>query len=112
MKKILLGLVIIIAMLILYQYKSPIMSSEEAIISIEKHLQNPPKASRQSISIIDLKEIPMENIRAVLNQKNGFLNELTNRKQWEVTVKYNDIEPTVVIDAHTGDFINLYGPHN
>lgn len=112
MKKILLGLVIIIAMLILYQYKSPIMSSEEAIISIEKHLQNPPKASRKSISFIDLKEIPMENIRAVLNQKNGFLNELTNRKQWEVTVKYNGIEPTVVIDAHTGDFINLYGPNN
>ncbi|KOS66286.1 hypothetical protein AEA09_18900 [Lysinibacillus contaminans] len=112
MKKILLGLFVIMVMIILYQYKSPIMSTEEAIISIEKHLQNPPKESRKSISYVVLKEIPIENISTFLNQKNGFLNELTNRKQWEVTVKYNGIEPTVVIDAHTGDFIDLYGPLN
>lgn len=112
MKKILVGLAVIVAMIILYQYKSPIMSTEEAIISIEKHLQNPPKESRKAISYMDLKEIPIENISTVLNQKNGFLNELTNRKQWEVTVKYNGIEPTVVIDAHTGDLIDMYGPFN
>lgn len=112
MKKILLGLVIIVAIIILYQYKSAILSTEEAIISIEKHLQNPPKEWRKSISYVDLKEIPIGNISASLNQKNGFLNELTNRKQWEVTVKYNGIDTTVVIDAHTGEFIDLYGSLN
>ena len=49
---------------------------------------------------------------AFLNQKNGFWNKLTNKKQWEVTVKYNGIQPTVVIDAYTGKFIDLYGPLN
>ena len=66
----------------------------------------------QSPPYVDLKEIPIENVSAFLKQKNGFWNELTNRKQWEVTVKYNGIEPTVVIDAYTREFIDLYGSLN
>ena len=60
----------------------------------------------------DLKEISIENISVFLNQKSGYWNELTNRKQWEVTIKYNGSEPTVIIDAYTGEFIDLYGPLN
>jgi len=112
LKKILLGLVVIMAMIFLYLYQSPVMSTGEAITSAEKHLQNPPKEWRKSISNVDLKGNPIENVSAFLNQKNGFWNELTNRKQWEVTIKYNGIEPTVVIDAYTGKFIDLYGPLN
>ena len=100
------------AMGFLYLYQSPIMSTGEAIIHAEKHLQNPPNEWRKSISNVDLKEIPIENVSAFLKQKKGFWNELTNRKQWEVTIKYNGIEPTVIIDAYTGEFIDLYGPLN
>ena len=100
------------AMIFLYQYQSPIMSTGEAIFSAEKHLQSPPKEWEKSISYVNLKELPIENVSAFLNQKNGFWNKLTNKKQWEVTVKYNGIEPTVVIDAYTGKFIDLYGPLN
>ena len=110
MKKILLGLVVVMAMIFLYIYQAPIMSTGNAIVSAEKHLQNPPKEWSKSISNADLKEIPIENISVFLNQKNGFWNGLTNRKQWEVTIKYSGIEPTVVIDAYTGEFIDLYGP--
>ena len=88
------------------------MSTNEAIVSAENHLQNPPKEWRNQIVNVDLKEIPIENSSVFLNQKNGFWNELTNRKQWEVTIKYNGNEPTVVIDAYTGEFIDLYGPLN
>ena len=88
------------------------MGTGEAIISAEKILQNPPHEYRKTISYLDLKEIQMENINAFLYPKNGFFNELTNRKQWEVTIKYNGTEPTVVIDTHTGDFIDIYGPVN
>ena len=112
MKKILLGLVVVMAMIFLYIYQSPIMSTGDAIVNAEKHLQNPPKEWRKSISNADLKEISIENSSVFLNQKSGYWNELTNRKQWEVTIKYNGSEPTVVIDAYTGEFIDLYGPLN
>ena len=112
MKKIFLGLVVVITMIFLYLYQSPILSTGEAIFSAEKHLQSPPEEWGKSISYVDLKETPIENVSAFLNQKNGFWNKLTNRKQWEVTVSYNGIEPTVVIDAYTGEFIDLYGSLN
>lgn len=112
LKKLLLGLVIIMAMIFLYSYQSPIMSTGEAIASAEKHLQNPPKEWEKSFSSFDWNEIPLENISASLNQKNDFWSNLTNRMTWEVTIKNNGQEPTVVIDAYTGKFIDIYGPLN
>ncbi len=56
--------------------------------------------------------VPIENISATLNQKSGVWNQLTNRMQSEVTIKYNGIEPTIVMDAYTGSFIDIYGPLN
>ena len=44
MKKLLLSLVIIMAMIFSYSYQLPIMSREEAIVSAEKHLQNPQRS--------------------------------------------------------------------
>ncbi|MFJ5791184.1 hypothetical protein ACIQXW_01620 [Lysinibacillus sp. NPDC097162] len=111
MKKILLGFVVM-AMIFLYIYQSHIMSTVEAISSAERYLQKPPEEWSKSISYVDLNEIPIENIRATLNQKSGFWNQLTNRMQWEVTIKYNGIEPTIVMDAYTGSFIDIYGPLN
>ncbi len=112
MKKFLFGLVVIITMIFLYQYQSPIMSTGEAIIQAEEYLQHPPKEWKNSISYIDLKEIPSGNINTSLKPKNGFWNELTNKKQWEVTIKYNGTQPTIIMDAYTGKFINLSGPLN
>ncbi len=110
MKKILLGLVVVLAMIFLYLYQLPTLMTIEAIYSAERYLQNPPKELSKSISYLDLKEVPEENVSAVLNQRSGFWNQLTNRMQWEVTIKYNDIQPTVVIDANTGKYIDIYGP--
>lgn len=110
MKKIVLGLVAIILMTFLYLYQSPIMNTVEAIIKAEKHLQNPPEEWAKSIPNVDLKKVPIENVSAVLQQKGGFWNQLTNRMQWEVTIKYSGIQPTVVMDAYTGKFIDIYGP--
>ena len=47
-----------------------------------------------------------------LTPKQGYWNEITNKMKWEVTIKYTDKESTIVLDAHTGKFINLYGPLN
>jgi len=86
------------------------MRTWEAVISAEKHLQNPPQEFSKSIPRINLEDIPVENISTVLNQKSGSWNQLTNRMQWEVTIKYSGIQPTVVMDAYTGKFIDIYGP--
>lgn len=77
------------------------MSTVEAISSVERYLQKPPEERSKSISYVDLNEIQLENISATLNQKSGFWNQLTNRMQWEVTIKYNGIEPKIVMDFLT-----------
>lgn len=88
------------------------LSSEEAITSAEMHLQNPPIEWEKTISEVDFHTISKENITISLNQKDGFWNTLTHKQQWEITVKYNGIEPTLVIDAYTGKLIDLFGPLN
>ena len=88
------------------------ISSDEALIYAEKYLLSPPEEWGISFSFIGLEEVPEENIHVYLSQKHGFWNELFNRMQWEVTIKSSEMEPTVVIDAYTGDFIDLFGPFN
>ncbi|WP_313894266.1 hypothetical protein [Psychrobacillus sp.] len=112
MKKILLGLVITLLMFFLFQYQAPIMGTEEVVANLEKQLQHPPKEWEKSFSHFNVKEVSAENISLNLSPKKGFWNELTNRKQWEVNVKYNGLEATIVIDAYTGEYADLYGPLN
>ncbi|ALC85420.1 hypothetical protein AM499_06015 [Bacillus sp. FJAT-22090] len=73
---------------------------------------NPPVEWKNSISFDGLEELPPENISVQLIQRQGFWNELTNRMQWEVTIKYTGKESTVVIDAYNGEFMDLLGPLN
>ncbi|WP_431026716.1 PepSY domain-containing protein [Lysinibacillus sp. LZ02] len=109
MKKLLVGLICIMIMLFLYMYQFPIISSEEAIKYAENVLNNPPEEWQTSIVY---KGTSLENITTYLTEKSGFWNELTNQTQWEVTIKYNGGESTVVIDAYNGDFVDLYGSFN
>jgi len=88
------------------------MSTAEAIVKAEDLLNNPPEEWEKLVSNVDLKEIPLEDINTSLNQKDGLWNRLTNKKQWEVTIKFSGTEPTVVMDANTGKFIDIYGPLN
>ena len=88
------------------------MSSEEAIIEAEKYLLNPPKEWKLPSTFYGLEEVPEGNISVFLSKKSGFWNELFNRMKWEVEIKVSGMAPTVMIDAHTGDFITIYGPLN
>lgn len=85
------------------------MSTGEAIACAEKHLQNPPQEWGESFSDYDWNDTPLENVSVSLNQKNNFWSNLTNRMNWEVAIKNNGSEQTVVIDAYTGKLINIYG---
>jgi plasmid maintenance system killer protein len=88
------------------------MNTGEAITQAEKHLQHPPNEWKNSMTNIDLKKIPPENISTALKQRTGFWSELTNKKQWEVTIKFKDTQPTVIMDDYSGKFIDLSGPLN
>lgn len=114
MKKILSALLIAIIIFVLYQYQKPILSSEEAIAQAYKHLKNPPSETELSLPPIQagLDGISPENISLSLRQQKGFLNELFNNMQWEVTVIYEDVIPTVVMDAATGEVLDIFGPLN
>lgn len=112
MKKILVGLFALIAMTFLYVYKPPILNTGEAVEIALKQLQHPPKEWEKSISYVEAKEISAENLEVSLIQQPGFWSKLTNRMQWEITITYNGIKPTVIIDAYSGKFIDIYGPLN
>ena len=112
MKKTLIGLIVILVMIFIYSYQSPIISSGEAINKAEIYLLNPPVEWENSISFNGLEGIPPENIGVNLTQKPGFWNGIANKMKWEVTIKYTGQESTIVMDAYTGEFIDLYGPLN
>lgn len=90
-------------------YQLPIISSTEAIIYAENVLKNPPEEWEKSITYSGTSS---ENITTYLSERNGFFNKLTNKRNWEVTIKTINSEHTVVIDAYSGEFIDMYGPFN
>ncbi|MEK4231391.1 hypothetical protein [Solibacillus sp. FSL H8-0538] len=112
MKKILIILVAALMICFLYFYKSPVISTDVALNNAEKYLLNPPEEWANSISFNSLEELTDENISVYLEQQYGLWNEITNRMQWEVTIKSSEIESTIVMDAHTGKFIDLIGGFN
>lgn len=114
MKKILSFLLIAIVIFVLYEYQKPILSTEEAIVQAYEHLKAPPPEFVMSLPPIqiELEEIPAENINLRLHQQEGFLNGLFNHLQWEVTISYEDVVPTIVLDAVTGEVLDIYGPLN
>ena len=78
---------------------------------MEKYLLNPSE-EWGTISFDGLEGIPDDDIHVNLSEKSGFLNELFNRMQWEVTIKAPEMKATIVIDAHSGNFIDLIGAFN
>jgi len=112
LKRIFFGLLIIMAICFSYFYQIPIMGIGEATIKAVEHLQTPPEELKVSIPYVELKDISPESINAHLKRRDGLLNKLTNRQQWEITINYQGIEPTVVMDAYTGKYIDMYRPLN
>ncbi|WKA56549.1 hypothetical protein [Planococcus shixiaomingii] len=114
MKKLLYGVLAAKLIFALYSYQRPMLSTEEAVVQAYEYLRNPPVQMYMTIEPIqvELNEVPAENIRAVLNPQEGFLNQLINKQQWEVTINYQHAVPTVVLDATTGEFLELSGPLN
>lgn len=99
--------------LVVFYYQSPVLTSGEAVLLAVDYLQNPPEEYGNHLeSFQQIEDIQYELYRAQLLPKQGFVAELLNHRQWEVTIYYDGMEPTVVMDAITGEFLTIYGPLN
>lgn len=112
MKRIMYGVLLVLGILFLYHYQKPILTTEEAVVQAYDHLKNPPQGAGIEEIQLELRNIPADNIQLKLHSKEGFFNEWFNKKQWEVTIEYQSVEPTVVIDAYTGKLVEITGPLN
>ncbi len=114
MRKIVSILLIATVIVALYHHQKPIVSTEEAIVHAYEHLKNHSSESEFDIQPIqvELNAIPVENISLTLRQQEGFLKGLFNQQQWEVTISYEDVIPTVIMDAVTGEVLGVTGPLN
>ncbi|WP_078555942.1 hypothetical protein [Bacillus alkalicellulosilyticus] len=110
MKKVIMFLFIGIFIIAFYEYQKPIMNSAEAMISAVDCLNNPPEHLGIFPDYIDIETIHNENVYTYLFQQKGYYNELMNKQRWEVKLKYDGKEPTVLLDAYSGKCISVYGP--
>ncbi|HEX5564042.1 MAG TPA: hypothetical protein VFX34_03710 [Sporosarcina sp.] len=111
MKKALIVILMLLALISAYQYQKPILTTEEAILQAYEYLLNPPEGYGDDL--IPTKELEeMWPTHTRLTMKHGFYSEMVNRRSWEVTFRYDGKEPMVILDAITGEFIMIYGPLN
>ncbi|MFC5603596.1 hypothetical protein [Sporosarcina koreensis] len=111
MKKALIVILMLLALISAYQYQKPILTTEEAIVQAYEYLLDPPDGYGDNL--IPTKELEeMWPVHTRLTMKHGFYSEMVNRRSWEVTFKYDGKEPMVILDAITGEFIMIYGPLN
>lgn len=96
----------------LYLHQSPILKTGEAIVTANEHLSNLPDEYDSQITAFELKDIPEENITAALYRMDGFWNEIFNRSEWQVTIRSDETEVWIVLDAHNGEFIKMSGTLN
>lgn len=112
MKRILLAICIIALFGIAYTYQSPILETNQAIYLAKKHLVTPPKEWQASFPKVKGQVVPWKVKRVELVKRRGFWCELMNMRKWEITMEYEGQEATVVLNAYTGEFIEIYGPLN
>lgn len=114
MKKSLYAFLAIIIIFALYSYQRPILSTEEAVLQAYEHLKI--QHSELGVTIepiqVELNELAEEDISSVLHSQEGFINRLINKQQWQVTFIYQEVVPIVVMDANTGEIMDISGPLN
>lgn len=108
------GLIIVSTLLVLLlacQYQKPVLTTEEAIMQAYEYLLDPPEEYGDGlIPNKDLEDMWPTFTRLTI--RHGFFYEMMNRREWQITFRYEGMEPTVIIDSITGKFIMIDGPLN
>lgn len=93
--------------------ESKVLTTLDALKYTEEYLKSPPPEWENSTSFDEFDgfhENYTGDIEAVLTGRNERLTKWLNKRQWEVTVRDNEFTVTVVLDAHDGTFLNMFGP--
>lgn len=93
-------------------HQTPVLETNQAIEEAKKHLVTPPEECQASFPKVTEQVFPWELKRVELVERKGFWSELMNERKWEITMEYEGRQATVVINAYTGEFIEIYGPLN
>lgn len=111
MKKVILGIVIIIIIVFAYEYQKPVMTSVAITSNAMKCLNHPPKTLGIKPFNLTLSDIQSEHTS--IEAKSGFLSNLTNQRELSVKMKFKGgVEPTVKMNAYSGKCIGVTGPLN
>ncbi|WP_066303905.1 hypothetical protein [Bacillus sp. FJAT-29814] len=94
-----------------YEYQKPIMATEKATDYAALCLQNPPE--RLGIEAMDMNWPDIKPEKFSIDEKSGFFNQITNKRELNITLKTkNGEERTVKMDAYTGRCLEVTGPIN
>ncbi|SDN90684.1 hypothetical protein [Bacillus sp. OK048] len=110
MKKVIIGIILVLIVLFAYEYQKPIMTTVDATIQAIDCVNNPP--SQLAIKPINYTLEDLQTVHTFIDAKSGYLNHVTNQREVSVTLVFKDKEPTVKMDAYSGKCIWVSGPLN
>lgn len=112
-----IGILLIVSWGLFYSVftESKVLTTLDALKYTEEYLKSPPPEWENSTSFdgfVGFSENYTGDIEAVLTGRNERMTKWLNKRQWEVTVRENGWSITVVLDAHTAELLDIYGPSN
>ncbi len=111
MKKAGITILVLAIMVFLFEHQKPVLSTSEAVIQTVKCLNDPPGDLGIQPMNIKVESLTSEHIsKTHLVEKSGLWNNITNRREWEITLHFNGKHTTVIVDAYTGECVSVYGP--
>ncbi|MEH7223247.1 hypothetical protein V7112_05470 [Bacillus sp. JJ1566] len=110
-KKKSLRILFLLTIYFAYEYQKPIMTTEKATDYAALCLFVPPK--RLGIESKEMNWPYIEAEKLSIDQKNGFFNQITNKREFNITlITKNGEELMVKLDAYSGDCLEVTGPLN
>jgi hypothetical protein len=113
LKRFVLGVVIVLMLFFVYEYQKPIITSDTIVRKAIECINHPPESLHIKYSSppkVTLKGV--QSWKTDLDDKGGFFNNLTNKREWRVTLIINETDTTVKMNAYNGKCLGIYGPLN
>jgi hypothetical protein len=109
MKKVVFRILVILIIGFAYAYQTPMLTTGKATDYAALCLEIPPK--RLGIKAVDLNWHDIKPEKFSIDTKSGFYNQITNQREFSVTLKTKNGEVlTVRMDAYNGRCLEVTGP--
>ena len=112
MKRLLYTSIVLLLLFISFAYQKPILTTSEATKQAVSCLTEPSKAKQLGIFPIKKEQKDLTDVHTRLIQEKEKFQWFTNQRKWEVVLRFNHTQTTVVINAYNGTCQEVYGPLN